>query len=385
MTAAARVDERMPRLDGLTGLRWWAAFVVFGFHMGVLAPLPWPVSAVFAQGYYGVTFFFVLSGFVLTWSFSPRVSQSTFYWRRFARIYPLHLITLLIAIPVFYNLGFGHDAPWVREPELGILSLSLVLLQGWFLAPAVLFSGNPAAWTLSCEAFFYALHPYVSRLLSPRAVRGSLLIAGAVVALMFIVRSLAVALPGSVFALLPLPLLRLPEFVLGMAIAWAVRCGWRPRLPVWLGLGSLALAIGAVIAVPVLLAGHPALPVIMAFSNEVVAVACALTVLSVAVRTMAGRSTIFASRVHVRLGEWSFAFYLIHATLVYIVLAIVGYQEPSWRNLGWFAALLAASLIASAVLHHGVEKPIERAMRRWKDDRDARRSAAAVDPVLPQR
>lgn len=385
MSDAARVDQRMPRLDGLTGLRWWAAFVVFGFHMGVLAPLPWPISAVFAQGYYGVTFFFVLSGFVLTWSLTSRVSQSTFYWRRFARIYPLHLVTLLLAIPVFYNLGFGHDAPWVRQPELGILSLSLVLLQGWFLAPAVLFSGNPAAWTLSCEAFFYALHPYISRFLSPRAIRGALLTAAAFIVLMFVVRSLAVVLPASFFALMPLPLLRLPEFVLGMAIAWAVRCGWRPWLPVWLGLGSLALTIGTIIVLPVLLVGQPALVVIMAFSNEIVAVACALTVLSVAVRTMNGRSTIFASRVHVRLGEWSFAFYLIHATLIYTVLAIVGYQEPSWRNLGWFAALLAASLVASATLHHGVEKPIERAMRRWKDERDLRRSAAAVDPVLPQR
>lgn len=384
MSQSAGIDERLPRLDGLTGLRWWAAFVVFGFHMGVLAPLPWPVSAVFAQGYYGVTFFFVLSGFVLTWSLTSRVSKSTFYWRRFARIYPLHLVALLLAIPVFYNLGLGNDAPWTRDPDLGVLSLSLVLLQGWFLAPAVLFSGNPAAWTLSCEAFFYALHPYVSRVLSPRAIRGSLLIAGGVIAVMFVVRVLAVALPESVFAVIPLPLLRLPEFVLGMAIAWAVRCGWRPRVPVWVGIGALALAIGGVIALPVLLAGRPILAVIMPFSNEVVAVMCAVTILSVATRAMAGSATVFGSRLQVRLGEWSFAFYLVHATLIYTVLTFVGYQEPSWRNLVWFGSLLLASLALAALLHHGVEKPLERRMRAWKDARDARGLAVPVDPVLPK-
>ena len=117
----------MPRIDALTGLRWWAAFFVFCYHALVFAPLPGAVTAFLGKGFFGVTFFFVLSGFVLTWSASDRVSQSTFYWRRFARIYPSHFVALLLAIPVFYNLGFGHDEVWVKPVSVGILALSFVL------------------------------------------------------------------------------------------------------------------------------------------------------------------------------------------------------------------------------------------------------------------
>lgn len=51
-----------PRLDSLTGLRWWAAFGVFAYHMANIAPLN--VQHFFNVGYTGVSFFFVLSGFV---------------------------------------------------------------------------------------------------------------------------------------------------------------------------------------------------------------------------------------------------------------------------------------------------------------------------------
>src|SRR5690349_6614625 len=57
------------RIESLTGLRWWAAFFVFTHHMGYLAPLP--IREFLKLGTSGVTFFFVLSGFVLTWSARP--------------------------------------------------------------------------------------------------------------------------------------------------------------------------------------------------------------------------------------------------------------------------------------------------------------------------
>lgn len=129
MTSTA-VGTANVRLDALTGLRWWAAFMVFLFHMRVFAPVPQPLAAVFDQGYLGVTFFFVLSGFVLTWSLKPGVSTSTFYWRRFARIWPATMVALLLAIPVFYSIGLGQSTPALElKPfDLGILALSVLLL-----------------------------------------------------------------------------------------------------------------------------------------------------------------------------------------------------------------------------------------------------------------
>src|SRR5262245_62142748 len=77
---------RLPRVESLTGLRWWAAFFVFCHHMTNLAPLP--IYDFLKYGTSGVTFFFVLSGFVLTWSARPGTKIRTFYRRRFARIFP---------------------------------------------------------------------------------------------------------------------------------------------------------------------------------------------------------------------------------------------------------------------------------------------------------
>lgn len=238
--ASATLAQPTARLDALTGLRWWAAFMVFFYHILVFAPIPGPLATVFAQGYYGVTFFFVLSGFVLTWSARPGVSTSTFYWRRFARIWPSHIVALLIAIPVFYTLSAVPEGSFLKPFDPAVLSLSVVLLQGWWVAPLILFSGNPAAWTLTCEAFFYALHPWISRVLVPTLRRGALFIAGGVVLYAFLYRFLVILWPEPPLVLVPLPVQRVPEFILGMALAWAMRSGWRPKIPPVVGVGSLA-------------------------------------------------------------------------------------------------------------------------------------------------
>ncbi len=374
------LDQRMPRLDALTGARWWAAFVVFLYHMHVFAPVPGITAEIVRQGFFGVTFFFVLSGFVLTWSASRVVTLSTFYWRRFARIWPVHVAATLIAIPVFYSFAPDPDQPWVKPVDVVVLLLSILLLQAWSRDPTVLFAGNPAAWTLSVEALFYAVHPWIGKVMHRWRVRGAVTLALAVVSAAFVYRALAMVAPESVVAQLPYPLVRLSEFVIGMALAWAVRCGWRPRVSVWAALGATAVIIGLITVVPTRFAGTLAATVIGGFANELVTVGCAVSILAIGMRSLEGRPSAFSLPIIVRLGEWSYAFYLVHATIIYIVLANVGYQSPSWSNLVYYPVLLALAIAAAAALHLGVEKPIERRMRRWKDDRAAR----AATPTAPQ-
>ncbi|MFC9983443.1 acyltransferase family protein [Microbacterium keratanolyticum] len=375
MHTSATLARATPRLDALTGLRWWAAFVVFLFHMRVFAPLPGPITQVFDYGYFGVTFFFVLSGFVLTWSARPNVPTSTFYWRRFARIWPAHMVALVLAIPVFYTLAAVPEGSFLKPFDLGIILLSVVLIQAWWANPAILYSGNPAAWTLTCEALFYALHPWISKVLIPLAKRGALILAVGAVAAAFAYRAGVIVWPESALALVPLPVMRVPEFILGMGLAWAMRSGWRPRIHPFVGIGSM----GAVIAVVLLCTRAPAgslLTYIPAFSNELFTIACGLAIIALASASLRGkRPSRFESATQVKLGEWSFAFYLVHATFIYLALRIFGYQEPSWWNLLWFAGLLAVDLVAAWALHSFVERPAEKRMRRWKDRRDHARVA----------
>jgi peptidoglycan/LPS O-acetylase OafA/YrhL len=375
MTSVDPLAERMPRLDALTGMRWWAAFFVFTYHMIVFAPLPGMLNVFFDQGFLGVNFFFVLSGFVLTWSASNRVSQSTFYWRRFARIYPAHVVALLMAIPVFYSFDPNPAQTWVKPVSVGILLLSFVLLQGWSNAPGILFSGNPAAWTLTCEAFFYALHPYLGKILTPLRQRGSIVFVVVWIIIAFAYRALAAAFPDQWFAALPLPVVRLTEFAIGMGLAWALRRGLRVRLPVAVGLGSLVLALALIVIATRFFPGTAVGVVVGTFSKEIFTVACAVAVLAIASRGLEGKPSLLAHPVLVKLGEWSFAFYLVHATLIYTAFALFGLQQPSWWNLLWFALLFVVALATAAVLHQFVERPVEKRMRAWKDSRAALRAA----------
>ncbi|MGV1034569.1 MAG: acyltransferase family protein [Microbacteriaceae bacterium] len=315
-----------------------------------------------------MTFFFVLSGFVLTWSFSATVRQSTFYWRRFARIWPATMVALLIAIPVFYDIGIGHGNSFynLKPFDIGILLLSVFLLQGWFHNPAIFFSGNPAAWTHTFEGFFYLVHPYAMRVLRRLTIRRALIVVAVLIAWMFLYRGMAFAGPDSWIAQLPLPVVRLPEFLIGMALAWAMRRGWKPRIPQVLGIALLPLVV-----VTVAISAHsPALQVIPHFNNELFTVAVAVTIVSVASVQARGQYSIFAERWQVKLGAWSFAFYLVHATVIYAALRIFGRQELGWWNWALVVPLLAAGLVIAWALHTFVEHPVELRLRRWKDARD---------------
>jgi peptidoglycan/LPS O-acetylase OafA/YrhL len=364
------------RLDSLTGLRWWAAFAVFMFHMRNIAPLP--IGEVARLGNYGVAFFFILSGFVLTWSARPTVNAPTFWWRRFARIWPAHMVALLLAIPVFYSFDPDPAQTWVKPVSVGVLLLSVVLLQGWSRDPAILFSGNPAAWTLTCEAFFYALHPAINRVVGKLQSRGALIVAGAVVVASLLFEIARVLWPATILSSIPWPIARLNEFVIGMLIARAMLAGWNFRLPplacyVVGGAGLLALGVA-----PRFSGDRPWISTTLQFTDLIVIVIFAVTIASVASRDVRGGRSLLRSRLLVMLGDTSYAFYLVHATVIYAVLAIVGQQAGGWLNLVWYPLMLVPVIALAAALHFFVEKPAEKRMRAWWDRRRAAKQLAAV-------
>ena len=361
---------RVPRVESLTGLRWWAAFFVFTHHMSNLAPLP--IAGFLRLGLTGVTFFFALSGFVLTWSASPAVGTGRFYWRRVARIGPSHLVATLLAIPVFYALSSSPGQPWVRPFDLAAIALSVVLLQGWSGVYAVHFAGNPAAWTLSVEAFFYAGHPLYNRILrraTPQVALGAaaVLMVGDAVAWRY----------WPAMGTLPAPVLHLPAFLLGMMLATAMRAGWRPRMPT-----PVAVALLGAGFVTIWQAGvHPHAPgagLVNSVRLPLLAVLYAVVIVAAAARDLTGRRSVLRSRPLVALGQWSYGFYLIHATLVYAVRSVTGMFPIGWSNLAIYAGLLVPSALAAWALYTWVERPAERRLRslsvRSGHDRSSLRS-----------
>lgn len=137
----------------LTGLRFFAAFAIVLHHIQG----SFGVSPTVFQGWNlanGVTVFFVLSGFVLTYSY-PALNKPgetrQFYIGRIARIFPAHLVTLLAAVA----LGVPFAAPYFLANAL--------LLQSWFPTGDYFFSYNAVSWSISTEMSFYLAFPFLIR------------------------------------------------------------------------------------------------------------------------------------------------------------------------------------------------------------------------------
>ena len=99
MTAAVQPRANLPALTGARGIAAWFV-VLYHIRLSAGAQLPPEMIAFFSKGYLAVDFFFMLSGFVIYLNYaerlaSHRISAGEFLFRRFARIYPLHLLILL--------------------------------------------------------------------------------------------------------------------------------------------------------------------------------------------------------------------------------------------------------------------------------------------------
>ena len=109
-------------------------------------------------GYVGVSFFFVLSGFILVYTYAGRNIVLRDFWQtRFARIYPAYLFALLLTSPFWIIGALKMHVPFFAfgERHFALTSaLVVLLLQSW--VPGAALSWNSVSWSLSVEAFFYA-------------------------------------------------------------------------------------------------------------------------------------------------------------------------------------------------------------------------------------
>jgi peptidoglycan/LPS O-acetylase OafA/YrhL len=352
---------RLPRVESLTGLRWWAAFFVFCHHMTNLAPLP--IFDFLKYGTSGVTFFFVLSGFVLTWSAQKGTRIGTFYRRRFARIWPAHMVALIAAFFVFYRVDPDPHLSWIKPISLTVLVLSVFLLHGWSNDPTILYGGNPASWTLSVEAFFYAYFPFVWRMTSRLKASGGVILCIAVLVAGGGYR-LALFHYKDVVPVLPQPVLHSVAFLFGIGLAIALRSGWKPPIPVWFAF----LVTGGGLVLLWYSGKHPTeVPGAVTMGlcqKEVLTLLYGFLIFAVASRDIRGGSSLLRSKPLVKLGQWSYAFYLVHATILYAIKEYHGVAGPiGWSNLTWYAGVLVLSIFASWLLYKFVEHPVERKLR----------------------
>ncbi|MET0432797.1 MAG: acyltransferase, partial [Cellulomonas sp.] len=324
----AHGGDRLPVLWSLNGLRAAGALLVMLYHVN-----SWNLQVIRGSSafYTGVGLFFVLSGFVLTWTAQPGTTLGAFYTRRLARILPNHLTAFAIGLAVTVLVVGATVDP------VTVLSV-MFLAQAWSPDGQVVFAVNGVAWSLSCEIAFYAAFPALLWALRRMQPRTRVLVAGAALA-----APVAVALvwPSLVPLLFHLPPARLPEFQLGMVTALAVREGWRPRVPAWALLAVLAACVLGAAAVDV----HPTvLTAVLAAIFAPLAAGCAWG-------DVDGRNR-WALHPAVKLGgALSFSFYLLHELVIKVVVA------TPVRGAAAIGIVLVASAGLAFLLWRGVELP----------------------------
>src|SRR5260370_21844619 len=165
------LPDARPRLPALTSLRFFASFHVVIFHFQAMQIFIGPAwfQKLSSIGYVGVSFFFVLSGFILVYTYGGRPMILKNFWRaRFARIYPAYAFSLLVTAPFFFYAALSMNIPffvWAKAHLKLASALVLSLLQAW-VPPAAL-TWNAVAWSLSVEAFFYVLFPFLPLFIVP--------------------------------------------------------------------------------------------------------------------------------------------------------------------------------------------------------------------------
>ena len=212
---AVMSTPKIQTLPALTSLRFFAALAIVVHHCnGVF----WPAAELGPLDV-GVSFFFVLSGFILTYVYrdmpTAPPARGRFYRARIARIWPLHLVCLLLTL-ILVTL------PEPFNPVA--LGLNLMLLHAWVPFDRIFFSYNYVSWSISTELFFYLMFP----LLVTRPVRWTGL---AILIALSLVAAFGWAVDqadlttwdtagnqlSATGLLYTNPLARLPEFLIGMA------------------------------------------------------------------------------------------------------------------------------------------------------------------------
>jgi peptidoglycan/LPS O-acetylase OafA/YrhL len=361
-----RPQSAVSQLPSLTALRGLAALWVVLFHYTALYFPRLDItghSSLIGKGYLAVDLFFMLSGFVMTHVYyrafcaSVKENYRSFLVARIARLYPLHVVVLLLFVATallasllaYVSTGTAEGIPLTGTRSLAAAIANLFMLQG---LSAEHLSWNYPSWSISVEFMAYLAFP----LILPMVWRAS----GRVKFLLLLVVCAALSL----FAYLsggdfnqwggPLVLLRcLPEFLLGALIYSAYRAGlWSD----WFAADAVAL-VALAVAVLCLHLRAPDLLIVALFPLLVLA----------AVGNTGNVARAINTAPLVWLGEISYSLYLIHGFVQYAATQALGHfgvHDNADLSIGVSAALLVLMLVACFAGAHLSYRGIEIGCRK---------------------
>jgi peptidoglycan/LPS O-acetylase OafA/YrhL len=359
---------RKPELPAITGVRFYAALLVFLSHAPVIPGGEALVGSrlLFNSGVVGVSFFFVLSGFILTYNYGDQFREGvswatyrTFIWDRWTKIYPVHFAAFLMILPIQI---FSPNLPldWRAVP------LHLTLLQCFWPLPYPAFHDtlNVPSWSISCEWLFYLLGPTIMYFAFGKIRRwglvGMVALYGCVLG--ELLRNGQTDYSRLYYVSWFAPS-RVPEFLVGVFLACMFSSLSLARLERFSGVlqicGILCILAGAIY--------RPQAPWPL-WGGLLYVPGASLLVLGLA--SGVGAFAPHLSRPWVKqLGMASFSFYLIHAPMLRAVRGVFYHfhlELHTWTEfLLWAGGMYILIQGVALVVYRGYEVPIQKRLRCW--------------------
>jgi peptidoglycan/LPS O-acetylase OafA/YrhL len=395
--------EAAPQLTALNGIRFFAVFHIFLYHLWSVrfegGPKEGPMAKAYsnmdafpawlnnllAHGYLSTSFFFLLSGFILAylyWKPSGELATTPrhFWWQRFTRVYPAHLIALALTILLFLpRFWMDPNAPSI---PLAVASgvATATLTQAWF--PPLVPVWSWPTWALSAVVFLYLIMPWLMRVLSKltRAQSMTLLVLSPVISLLptlvflwFFPDGGEGSLHWQIF-IGSTPVFWVAHFVAGMLMSrlFAINRfeqGWRSRPKPWISPGDLALL--AVVAISLMEPHDRAW-------RHILRHGALLPLYMLALHDLAlGRGVLarfFSLPGMGFLGQLSFSIFIWQNLFLALGMGMV-FAFPESNNASFWFAVIGLTVMAM-ISTFFIEKPLARRLRRRADTRGAGAEAA---------
>ena len=349
-------NVKLTEIKPLTSLRFFFAIMVFVSHLSYLEKSSNPILSnlfinFFSEGYIGVSFFFILSGFILSYNYYEKITTGQypfklFYINRFSRIYPLHILTFLISF-IFVSEYFIENPIFYFKTSL----IHIFLLQSFFKIPKIHINFNPPSWSISNEIFFYFLTPILFFAFF-KLKKYVIKIIVVILIIIFLIIGMSV-LPSKFarFIFYVNPLIRVFDFIMGIFLYLIYK---KINFQNFSKLYSTILELLSIIIFSIFLTFHkdvsqvyrysiyywlPILFIIFIFSNQ-----------------NGWISKLLSQKVFIYLGEISFGFYMIHFLAIRLYFTYF-YVDPQ-INSGYFEIfqILFFSIICSILSFEFYEK-----------------------------
>ena len=299
-------------------MRFIFAMMVFGAHCYVIDN-HFDIHF-FKEGFVGVSFFFMLSGFIIAYNYQKKFSENkitkrTFWVARIARIYPLHWLTLLIAVALGNYVIASGTIDWCKH-----FLASLTLTNAYIPKDNYFFSFNSPSWSLCCEQLFYICFPFLIAFTKDyRKLLSTFLICAILSIVGMYFTPMITSSQGSIIEIASIALF-LSFYLYAAEIPKVYRYSCYYWIPIAFILISFSLQKGMV-------------------------------------------SRLLSNRLLVIGGEISYSFYLIH---LFVLLSYAKWQKESDFHIDWYISiplLFCVIILLSLLSYYYFEKPMNKLVK----------------------